>query len=112
VTRRPSPHSVHLGTTVTDMADCEELSNIAGVSSGTQIWGVVAIYLVGGCVNGLINTQYHFGCGQCDELPTGHSTFIFIHVASFLQVVAPLYCAKLNLSVYGQEKSGPDPDGD
>lgn len=55
----------------------------------------IAIYLVGGVVNGFYTALYHQGFGQLDKLPVGHNTFGYVHTAKFLNEVARIYTARI-----------------
>lgn len=55
----------------------------------------IAIYLIGGTVENYIDSTYHRGFGQTDELPEGLTYSGYIYIAQFLQEVATCYSEKI-----------------
>jgi hypothetical protein len=55
----------------------------------------IAIYLIGGTVENYIDSTYHRGFGQTDELPEGLTDHGYIYIAQFLQEVATCYSERV-----------------
>lgn len=85
------------------------VSNELGIDHQNSVAGVVAIFLLGGVVRWAsyapIITAYQMGYGQLRRMTPGFDTFHFSSVASFFQLVAPLFVGALNLDLYGDWSS-------
>ncbi len=74
--------------------------DINGVTDKTKLIGVVAVYLVGGTVNGYCGCSYTYGFGQCELLPIGADTHGYVYTSLFLAKAARRYVTRLGLEVY------------
>ena len=85
------------------------VSSKLGLDRQNSTAGVVAIFLLGGVVRwstyAPLITAYQMGYGQLKRMTPGFDMFHFSSVASFFQVVAPLFVGALKLDLYGDWSS-------
>jgi exonuclease III len=90
-----------------------DILNDTGLERQTDIIaGVLSIYLVGGLIRPLDSTDregwwdvYQLGFGHLKILTPSLEVFSFVPVASFLQIVAPLYLLRLGGDPYKDDAS-------
>jgi exonuclease III len=100
----------YLGPVIQKVADELQTSSEPGILDeelsplyrGYGINGAaLGVYLVGGTVGGYTGCSWTTGFGSIDLFPLGENEFGWIPVASFLQVIFPVYCGSLRIAVRG-----------
>ena len=83
--------------------DVRGVKGVAGRSGEYSVENLVsAILLAGGSVGGQWGSSLTVGYGQCELIPRGLDTFVYVYICKFLQRIMPLYLCGLRLGNPGE----------